>query len=231
MMNKNLLSYIAGVAIIAIAIPVTLTSMTTAEESTKTENPITNKWAGDFGGIPPLDKVKVSDFKPALELGMNEKLAEVEKIANNPEPATFENTIAALERAGQMYDRVQTIFGIWSSTMNTDEFQNVETEMAPKLSEFDDKIIQNEKLFSRIEQVYNVREKSNLTSEQQRLVWSDYTYFVSAGAKLKGDSKEKMSKINQELASLFTKFGQNLLADESNGMVVIKSEKDLAGLT
>ncbi len=237
-MNKKL-RYAMGVAIFALVIPVTLTSMINAsetsasstEETMNTSNLITGKWTGDFGGIPPLDKVKVSDFKPALESAMSEKLAEIEKIANNPEPATFENTIAALERSGQMYERVMTMFGIWSSTMNNEEFQAVETEMSPKLSEFDDKIVQNEKLFKRIEQVYNVRTSGNLTPEQQRLVWSDYTYFVSAGAKLTPEAKIKMSKINSDLASLFTKFGQNLLADESNGMVEIKSEADLAGLS
>ena len=191
-MNKKLLRYTVGIAILAIVIPVTLTSMITIEEAVNADNPITKKWVGDFGGIPPLDKVKVSDFKPALEMAMADKLSEIEKIANNTEAPTFENTIAALERSGQMYDRVQTMFGIWSTSMNDEEFQKVETEMAPKLSEFDDKIVQNEKLFSRIEQVYNKRESSNLTPEQQRLVWSDYTYFVSAGAKLKGEDKQKM---------------------------------------
>ena len=230
-MNRKLLLYTVGIAMVAIVFPATLNSMITDEKMMNTDNPISKKWIGNFGGIPPLDKVKVSDFKPALELAMAEKLAEIEKIANNSEAPSFENTIAALERSGQMYDRVQTMFGIWSSSMNDEEFQKVETEMAPKLSEFDDKIIQNEKLFKRIEQVYNVRETSKLTPEQQRLVWSDYTYFVSAGAKLTGDAKLKMSKINQDLASLFTKFGQNLLADESNGMVVIKAQADLAGLS
>lgn len=228
-----------GVAIAAIVLPVTLHSMITesemasqvAGESVKPDNVITLKWTGNYGGIPPLDKIKVSDFKPALEIAMAEKLAEIEKIAINPEPPTFENTIAALERSGKMYDRVLTIFGIWSSTMNTEDFQAVETEMAPKLSEFDDKIVQNVKLFKKIEELYNVRETSNLTPEQQRLVWNDYTYFVSAGAKLDSDAKQKLSNINQELATLFTKFGQNLLADESNGMVVIKNEKDLSGLS
>ena len=220
---------VATVALTSIAGSAEVSAGTDA--ALNTEVSITNKWSGDFGGIPPLDKVKVSDFKPAIEMAMAEKLAEIEKIANNPEPATFENTIAALERSGQMYDRVMTMFGIWSSTMNDEEFQKVDTEMAPKISEFDDKIVQNEKLFKRIEQVYNTRESGKLTPEQQRLVWSDYTYFVSAGAKLSGEAKEKMSKINQELASLFTKFGQNLLADESNGMVEIKSEADLAGLS
>lgn len=220
---------VATVALTSIAGSAEVSAGTDA--ALNTEVSITNKWSGDFGGIPPLDKVKVSDFKPAIEMAMAEKLAEIEKIANNPEPATFENTIAALERSGQMYDRVMTMFGIWSSTMNDEEFQKVDTEMAPKISEFDDKIVQNEKLFKRIEQVYNTRESGKLTPEQQRLVWSDYTYFVSAGAKLSGEAKDKMSKINQELASLFTKFGQNLLADESNGMVEIKSEADLAGLS
>lgn len=162
-MNRKKLLYTVGISMIAIAVPFALHSIVPQpgsaanvnSEVVSTNNVLTPKWTGNYGGIPPLEKVKVSDFKPALEAAMAEKLAEVEKIANNTEAPTFDNTIAALERSGQMYDRVQAIFGIWSSTMNDDEFQKVETEMAPILSEFDDKIVQNEKLFKRIEQIYN----------------------------------------------------------------------------
>lgn len=99
-------------------------------------NPLTAKWTGPFGGIPPFDKIKVADFKPALEMAMNENLAEIEAIASTPGSPTFENTIAPLERSGKMLDRVQTIYGIWSSNMNNDEFSAVENEMEPKLAAF-----------------------------------------------------------------------------------------------
>lgn len=193
-------------------------------------NPMTAKWTGPFGGIPPFDKIKVSDFKPALEMAMNENLAEIDAIAKTPGSPTFENTIAAMERSGKMLDRVQTIYGIWSSNMNNEEFSAVENEMEPKLAAFSDKISQNEQLFKRIETVYNSPEKGKLTAEQQRLVWIYYTNFIRAGARLDAASKKRLSEINQELAGLFTKFSQNLLADESGKFLELKSEADLSGL-
>ena len=193
-------------------------------------NPVQQPWVGPYGGIPPFDKVEVSFFKPALDAAMSENLKEIETIATNTAPPTFENTIKAMERSGKTMDRVQTIFGIWSSNMNVPEFQEIETEMSPKLAEFSDKITQNEKLFKRIEAVYNSPEKKFLNAEQQRLVWLYYTNFVRAGAKLDAATKEKLSKINQELAGLFTKFSQNLMSDESDLYVEIKTEAELSGL-
>ena len=193
-------------------------------------NPLLSAWAGAYGGVPPFDKVRVADFKPALEAAMAENLAEIDKITADPAAPNFENSIAALERTGQTLTRVMTIFDIWSSNLNTKEFQVVEEEMAPKLAEFFDKISQNEKLFKRIETVYNSPEKAKLTPEQQRLVWKHYTSFVQAGAKLDATAKARVSAINQQLAALYTKFSQNLLFDEMNGIVVIDKESDLAGL-
>src|ERR1051325_89381 len=117
-------------------------------------NPLLAEWAGPYGGVPPFDRVKVSDFKPALEAGMAENLAEIDKIANAAAPPTFENTIVALERAGRTLERVQTVYGIWASTMNGPEFQTVQREMAPRMAAFNDKITQNAALFRRIEAVY-----------------------------------------------------------------------------
>ncbi len=114
--------------------------------------------------------------------------------------------------------------------MNTPEFQAVETEMAPKLAAFRDRITQNGRLFERIAAVYEAREKAGLTPEQQRLAWLYYTDFVRAGAKLSPAAKERLSDINQRLASLFTKFSQNLLADENDSVLFLESERDLAGL-
>lgn len=193
-------------------------------------NSLLPKWTGPYGGVPPFDKVQVSDIKPALEAAMGENLAEVDRIANDPEAATFENTIAALERAGATLDRVATIYGIWSSSMNSPEFQGVEREMAPKLAAFSDKITQNDALFRRIEAVYNAPEKASLTAEQQRLTWVHWNRFVRAGARLDAAAKTRLAGINQQLASLYTRFGQNVLADETNHYLVIESEADLAGL-
>ena len=193
-------------------------------------NPLLAKWEGPYGGVPPFDRVQVSYFKPALEAAMTEQLAEVNKIANNPAPPTFENTIVALEEAGATFDRVGTIYGVWGATMNGPEFQLVQREMAPKLAQFGDQITQNEALFKRIEAVYNSPAKAKLNAEQQRLVWLDYTNFVRSGARLGPEAKARLSQINQELAGLFTKFSQNVLIEENDQFLLLKSEDELAGL-
>src|SRR6267142_1801761 len=138
--------------------------------------------------------------------------------------------IAAFERAGKPYDRATAIYRVFSSTMSTDDFQKVETEMAPKIAAFNDQIVQNKELFSRIAAVYDAREASGLTPEQKRLVWLDYTTFVRAGARLEGAARQRVAEINQRLASLFTKFSQNLLADEKDYVLYLEKESDLAGL-
>jgi peptidyl-dipeptidase Dcp len=203
---------------------------TTSAVSDEPRNPLIAEWTGPYGGVPPFDRVKVSDFKPALEAGMNENLSEVERIANDTAPPTFENTLVALERAGRAFDRVTTFYGIWSSNMSGPEFQTVQREMAPRLAAFSDKITQNAALFRRIESVYNSPLKKKWTPEQQRLAWYYYTNFVRGGAKLDAASKPRLSEINQKLAGLYTRFSQNLLADENELFITLKSEDELAGL-
>ena len=233
MMRKNL-----GFLALAIAIAGCNTPMTTPApnavpvtpaQSTAASNPLTAAWTGPYGGVPPFDKVQVSDFKAALEAGMADALRNADRIAGNPAPPTFDNTIAAMEGSTRMLDRVENAYGIWSSTMASEDFQQVELEMEPKLAAYRDQVSQNEKLFRRIEAVYNSPEKAKLTPEQQRLVWLYYIQFVRSGAKLDAPAKAKLSDINQRLSVLFTKFNQNVLADESQ-VLVLESEADLAGL-
>ena len=195
----------------------------------ETTNPLLSKWEGPYGGVPPFDKVQIALFKPALEAAMAEQLAEIDKIAGNTAAPDFENTIAALERAGNAFDRASTLYFIWASNMSTPEFQTVQREMAPRLAAFQDKITGNEALFKRIDAVYNSPAKSKLTPEQQRLSWLYYTNFVRAGARLQPEAKTRLSQINQQLAGLFTKFSQNVLAEETDQFMVLK-EADLAGL-
>jgi peptidyl-dipeptidase Dcp len=194
------------------------------------ENPLLAKWEGPYGGVPPFDRVQVTLFKPALEAAMAEQLAEIQKIASDPAPPDFENTIAALERAGRTLNRVGTLYGVWGATMSTPDYQAVQREMAPKLAAFNDQITQNEALFKRIEAVYNSPAKAKLNPEQQRVTWLYYTNFVRAGARLNADAKKRLSQINQQLAGLFTKFSQNVLAEETDQFMVLKSEEELAGL-
>jgi len=193
-------------------------------------NPLLVPWSGPYGGIPPFGKFKVEDIAPALEAAMAENLEEIDRIAQSPDAPTFENTIVAMERTGLTLDRVSTIYGIYTSTMNDAKIQAIETEMAPKLAAFNDKIFQNSRLFARIAAVYEARDRLGLNPEQQRLLWLDYTTFSRAGAKLDDPAKKRLSDLNQQLASLYTKFSQNLLAEESTQMVVLEQESDLAGL-
>jgi peptidyl-dipeptidase Dcp len=205
-------------------------SMHTQASTVADPNPLLAKWEGPYGGVPPFDKVQIALFKPALEAAMSENLADVVKIANDSAAPTFENTIVAMERAGSTLDRVSTLYGVWGSTMASPEFQVVQREMAPKLAAFNDQITQNEPLFKRIAAVYNSPDKKKLTQEQQRLVWLYYTNFVHSGAALKPEAKARLSEINQQLAGLFTKFSQNVLAEEGGQFVALKSDADLAGL-
>ena len=195
-----------------------------------TQNPLLAKWEGPYGGVPAFDRVQIALFKPALEAAMAEQLTEIDRIANDSAPPTFQNTLEALERVGKTLGRVGAVYAVWSSTMNSADFQVVEREMAPKLAAFNDKITQNEALFKRIETVYNSPDKARLTKEQQRLTWLYYTNFVRAGARLKPEAKTRLSQINQQLAGLYTKFSQNVLAEENDQFLVLKEESELAGL-
>ncbi|MEO8237666.1 MAG: M3 family metallopeptidase [Flavobacterium sp.] len=194
------------------------------------KNPLLQKWTGPYGGIPSFDEYKVSDFKPAIEIAIEENLHELDSIANNIETPSFYNTIVALELSGKTIKRIHEIYEVYSSNIFTPEFGAVETEMSPKLSELNNKMYQNQKLFLRIETVYNSDEYKNLDSEQQRLVWWYYTNFVREGAKLDNRDKEKVGKVNQELASLFTRFSQNLLAEEQNQFIELATENNFDGL-
>lgn len=187
-------------------------------------------WPGKFGGVPPLDQVKVEDFKPALEQGMADALAELNKIANNKAKPTFENTLVEMEKAGQPFNRASNLFGVWSSSKSSEEFRKVESEMAPKLAEFNDKVVQNTLLFTRIKALYDDPKKSKLKPEQQRLLWVVYNQFVKQGAALDAEKKKQLSELNQKLAELTTKFSQNQLGDEEKEALILDKQADLAGL-
>jgi peptidyl-dipeptidase Dcp len=199
-------------------------------KATPADNILLAPWTGPFGGVPPFDKVRAVDFKSALEAAMEDELDEMAAIADTPAPPTFENTIAAMERAGRTLDRVSRIFGVYTSTLNGPDIQAVATEMAPRMAAHQDAITQNAKLFARIEAVYDARERSGLDDEQQRLVWLIRTNFVRAAAKLLPAEKTRLSAINQQLATLYTSFSQNLLADENDHWLELRTEADFAGL-
>jgi peptidyl-dipeptidase Dcp len=194
-----------------------------------TSNPLLAPWTGPYGGEPAFDKVKVADFEPALTTAMAMDQKDIDAIANNPAPPTFDNTIVAMEKAGKPLARIYALYGIWGGNLNTADFQAVDTRMSPILQGFQDKITQNAKLFARIDAVYNAPDKAKLTPEQQRLVWVTWNNFAQAGAKLSPADKAKLTAVNQQLASLYTKFSQNELADEENYALVLTKDQ-LGGL-
>ncbi|WP_306598105.1 M3 family metallopeptidase [Geothrix sp. 21YS21S-2] len=198
---------------------------------TPTLKALTAPWTGPFGGVPPWDQVRPADFAAAFDLAMADQRKAIKAIVDNPAAPTFENTIAALERSSRMLDRVNILTGVHFSTLKTGDVPRIEAETNPKLAAFADEITQNAGLFKRIEAVYAGLDKAALTPEQKRLTWLCRTNFVRAGALLTPAQKKRIQEINQELATVNTRFAQNVVAEESGLFTVIDSEAGLAGLS
>ena len=195
-----------------------------------TDSILLKPWSGPFGGVPPWNEVRPNEFIAAFDAAMEISKRYIETIATNPEPASFENTIVALEKEGDTLSRLIAIFGVHSSNLNVGPMPDIQKDVMPKLAAFEDSVTQNEKLFARIEAVYNSSDKDKLTHAQQRLLEDRYKSFVRKGAKLSKEDKDRLSQINQRLATLFADFSQNVLDDEQNYVTWIADEKDLAGL-
>jgi peptidyl-dipeptidase Dcp len=187
------------------------------------------EWTGPHGGVPPWDRIDNKLFAPAVDKGGELYLKEVDAIAANTAPPTFDNTMAALERAGKPLDRVATLFSVVSTSLNTPEIQEISQVLEPKLQEIEDKVTFNEKLFARIEAVHAAIDKSGLSAEQRRLVQKKHEDFVRRGARLPAAQKARLGAINQELARLFTDFGNRVQADEDTWVVL--RQEDLGGLS
>jgi peptidyl-dipeptidase Dcp len=203
---------------------------TKTTDSMKNENPLLSEWIGENGGFPPFDIIKVEYFKPAIELGMQQQMEDIENIINNPEQPTFENTIVKLEKSGDLLTNILPIYWVWSLNMSDSTFQQLEQEMNPLLTQMRDKIMQNRILFDRVESVKKSDSFQELNSEQQRLVNLMYADFVKLGVKLDSVSKARVTEINQELSVLFSKFNQNLLGDETSQYIVLENESQIKGL-
>ena len=216
------MTYIATTAINAQKPPV--------QNSGVADNPLLTESALPYH-IPPFDKIKDEHFAPALEQGMREQLKEIEPIANNSEKPTFDNTIVALERTGRLLDRAQRTFSNLNACNTNPTLQKIETEMAPKLSAHHDEIFLNPKLFARVKELYDNRDKLGLDAESAYLLERYYKDFVRAGAKLSDSDKEKLKKINAELATLQTQFEQNVLKEKNASSIVVDRKEDLAGLS
>lgn len=213
------------------ALSITTTGITmNAEAKSASMGPLLDPWVGPHGGLPRFDKVKVSDFKPALMKGMELARTEIDLIANQKTAPTFENTIVAFEDSGRPLGRAGNFYGVYTSNMNDKDMQKIEAEMSPILSAFNDDITQNDALFQRIKAVYDGRSAAGLQGEKLRLTEVHYERFARQGAGLNADQKARLKDINSKLATLYTTFSQNQLHDEESYTLVIDSEADLAGL-
>jgi peptidyl-dipeptidase Dcp len=179
---------------------------------------------------PQFDLIDDEHYLPAFERGMEEHLTEIEAIANDPEPATFENTLVAMERSGQLLDRVSRVFYAMASAHTNDTIEEVRSEMAPRLAAHGDAILLNDALFARVKAIHDARDNLELDAESYRLVEETYRDFVRAGAPLSADEKEQLKAYNAELASLQTQFSQNVLGEVNAKAIVVDDPARLDGL-
>jgi peptidyl-dipeptidase Dcp len=179
---------------------------------------------------PQFDKIENSHYMPAFELGMEQQLAEIDAIANQAEAPTIDNTLIPMERSGQLLNRAARVFFAMTSANTNDELESIRSEMAPKFSAHNDKILLNDKLFARVQALYDQRDALELDPESYRLIEETHRDFVRAGAQLSEEDKEKRKAMNAELASLQTKFSQNVLNEVNASAVVVDSREELAGM-
>ncbi|MCI6195801.1 MAG: M3 family metallopeptidase [Prevotella sp.] len=192
-------------------------------------NPFLGKYTTPYG-IPPFEQIKVEHYKPAFVKGMEEHKKEIDAIVNNKKTATFENTIAALDRSGELLNKVASVFYGQNSACTSDEMQAVSREISPLLSQHSDDITMNAALFKRVKYVYDHQSEEKLDKEQKKLLEETYKSFVRSGANLSADKQEQLRKLNQEISMLQLTFGQNMLAETNAFQLVIDNKDDLAGL-
>jgi peptidyl-dipeptidase Dcp len=193
------------------------------------DNPFFTEWTTPYG-VAPFDEIQEEHFLPAFERAIAEERAEVEAIAANPDPATFENTLVALDATGELMNKVQGVFGTLVGAETNEGIQAIAKEVAPMRSNLRDDILMNPQLFARVKAVYEQRDELELDPEQKRLVEETYLNFVSGGAELSPAEKERMREINTTLSTLGLQFGDNVLAETNSYQLFIEREEDLAGL-
>ncbi|MDQ0381660.1 M3 family metallopeptidase [Amycolatopsis thermophila] len=182
-------------------------------------------------GLPPFDRITDEHFGPAFEAGLAEHAAEIEAIAANPEPATFENTIVALDTSGRLLQRVSSVFFNLTSSDTNPARQELQAEIAPKLAAHSDAIHLNPALFARVRDLYERRDQLGLDEESAWLLERTYTDFQRAGAGLDPAQQDKLRALNEELSTLSTRFQENLLRDTNDLAVLVEDRAELAGLS
>ena len=206
---------------------VIVTSCTT---KTGVDNPLLQEWTGPYGGLPDFDQIDIGDVQDAMVTAMDMSLSEIEMISNNPDEPTFENTIEEMERSGAALDRAFIYYGILRSNISTPEFRQIDVALAPQFADYSAKITQNQRLFSRLQTIYQRSQETPLEDDQQRVVELIYKSFEMNGAALDSISKVRYANINRELSSLYTTFSNNVLHDEENYNTYL-TEDQLDGLS
>ncbi|WP_348726497.1 M3 family metallopeptidase [Parabacteroides goldsteinii] len=222
-MNKALMA--AGLAVVLGA----CNSSKKSDVADAAPNPFFTEYTTPFG-VPPFDKIEVAHYKPAFEKGMEEQKKEIDAIVNNPEEPTFENTIVALDRSGELLTKVMYAFSGQSSVNTTDEIQALEQELYPVLSAHSDDISLNPALFTRVKVVYDKQASMNLNKEQKKLLEETYKGFVRGGANLDADKQARLRELNEKISVLELTFGQNVLKETNAFKLVVDNKEDLAGL-
>ncbi len=194
-----------------------------------TDNPFLIPFDTPFE-VPPFDKIQNRHYLPAFREGIKEQEAEIQAILKNPEAPTFANTIEAMEKSGQLLNKVSYVFFNLREANTNDSINAIAEEIMPEITAHTDGINLNAELFARIKTVYDNQDKENLTTEQKMVLKKYYNNFVRGGANLSAEDKEKFKKINSELALLSLKFGANQLHETNTYRLVIDNEKDLSGL-
>ncbi len=187
-----------------------------AVANTVTLGPFLDAWTGKYNGYPRFDLVKPDGVKAAILQGMDLKRAQIKSITDNTSAADFVNTIVALEDSGRPMARSMRFFEVYTSTMSDKAMQALESEIKPKLSQFEDEIVQNDALYKRIEAVSANAKSAKLNDEQTRLTEVYLTQFKRHGAGLDSDKKSRLTKINEKLATQYANFHHNQLGDEAN---------------
>lgn len=200
-----------------------------AQENKQNMNPFFQPYSTPYE-VPPFDKIKNEHFKPAILEGIKRHEAEINAIANNTAAPTFENTILAMENAGELLANVNIVFSNLNGANTNEEMQKIAKEVSPNLAAHNDNIYLNEKLFARVKAIWDKKESLGLNPEQAKILENLHKAFVRSGANLATADKEKLRKINAELSMTSLKYGQNILAETNKYELVITDKKDLAGL-
>ena len=228
MKNKSLFQF-AFLLAIGLSWSLPQTNLLAQGERDLSRNPLLTEWTGPYGGVPPWRSINSKDFVPAFEKAIEMAKADINAIAEQTEAPTFANTMVQMEKAGEVLDRLQSIFGVYTSNLNVGDIGDMETRIAPMMSQYGDWVTQHAELFKRVETVFNSEEMKTATVAQKRLVDDSYKTFVRNGAKLGAEDKSRLSAINTELASLFTRFSQNVLGDEGKLFTKVK-QSEVGGL-